>query len=118
MEVAEEIERAVDGVKRTRWDKEFRRAWYRAEALRRKGEGGGKGRGRYKRKQSITRRPVTHRGGSDSSRAPSSLAFVRRRIWVRGHVPRRFLDWFEQQQQSDWQEREMLERCFFEELRR
>ena len=31
----EEIERAIDNVKRTAWDKWFRRQWYRAGARRR-----------------------------------------------------------------------------------
>jgi len=31
----EEIERAIDNVKRTAWDKWFRRQWYRARARRR-----------------------------------------------------------------------------------
>ncbi len=33
-EYRQEIERAVDNAKRSAWDKWFRRAWYRAGALR------------------------------------------------------------------------------------
>ena len=32
----QEIEKAIDNAKRTAWDKKFRRAWYRAGAIRKK----------------------------------------------------------------------------------
>jgi len=43
-EWAEEIERAVDNVTRSAWDKWSRRKWYRAGGPRRKGWAGGRGR--------------------------------------------------------------------------
>ncbi len=36
-------------------------------------------------------------------------------IILRGKVPRAFLKWFEDQQQKNWRNRNMLENCFFEE---
>jgi hypothetical protein len=35
-------------------------------------------------------------------------------VTVRGKVPRQFFEWLKDQVQTDWRNRKLLERCFFE----
>ena len=37
-------------------------------------------------------------------------------VWIRARVPKAFFKWFDQRLKSEWQDRELLSRCQFEEI--
>ena len=106
---AEEIERAIDNVKRTGWDKQFRREWHRAAW--RRGRLPAPRRAEKARRSRRTSTRDAHPRAANASCRPQ-------RVWVRGRVPREFLDWLARQEGSDPEEREMLAECFLEEWER
>jgi len=108
---AEEIERAIDNVKRNTESKRLRREWYKAES-----------RGRWsadrKARWEDWRKQQSCGVAQDETGQPKRVSASRPRVWVRGHVPREFLDWLSGQQGSNPEGCEMLAECFFEEWER
>jgi len=111
VEWAEEIERAVDNVKRTEWDNWMRREWHKADS-RRQWPASRKARWADWRAQ-------RSRGvAGDEAGQPEHVLVTRPKVWVRGRVPREFLDWVENREGSDPAERELLAECSLEEWER
>jgi len=107
--LAEEIERAIDNVKRSAWDKQFRREWHRA-AWRREGHPAPRRAEKVWRNRSTSWRDGHPRAANAGCRP--------QRVWVRGRVPWEFLDWLSRQEGSGPEEREMLAECFLDEWER
>ena len=76
---AEEIEHAIDNVKRSAWDKQFRRAWCRAGWRRRK---------LLERRGTEKTRRSCRVSGWEVHRRPAKASGGLHRVWVRGRVPR------------------------------
>ena len=103
----DEIEHAIDNVKRTESDRWMRREWHKASARGRWSEG------RKAKWVESKRRRSTEAVGDDGHqlrRAQSSQP----KVWVRGHVPKEFLDWVERYWSHDDETRAMLDGCCFE----
>ena len=105
---AEEIERAVDNVKRTaftsRW---MRREWHKAES-RRRWSADRKARWlawRERRSSGATRVEVSQ---------PERASVRPAKVWVKGRVPKEFLDWVERHWGHDNETMAMLSGCCFE----
>jgi len=108
---AEEIERAIDKVKRTQRDKRFKREWHKADARR---QWSADRQARWEDWRARRSRGVAqHETGQ-----PKPVPVTPSKVWVRGRVPREFLDWVERQEGSGPEEREMLAECFLEEWQR
>ena len=104
---AEEIERAIDNVKRTEWDKWMRREWHKEDS-RRKWSADRKARWAEWREQHS-------RGGARVEVGqPERVSVTQSRVWVRGHVPKEFLDWTERHWSHDNETKAMLGECCFE----
>ena len=103
----DEIERAIDNVKRNKLDKWMRAKWHKAAARRCWSEG---------RKAKWTdwkgRRPreVSRNDRHQPDRGPVTLS----KVWVKGHVPKEFLDWVERHWSHDDETRAVLTGCCFE----
>ena len=108
---AEEIERAIANVKRTERDKWMRREWHKADSRRRWSAD-------RKARWADWRERRSQRETPDSSHQCDQPHVTRSKVWVRGRVPREFLDWVERQEGSGPEEREMLAECFLEEWQR
>ena len=104
---AEEIERAVDNVKRTESDKWMRREWHKA-ASRRQWTAGRTARWADWREQQS-------RGGArDKAGHPGRVSVTPAKVWVRGRVPKEFLDWVERHWSHDNETKAMLSECCLE----
>jgi hypothetical protein len=104
---AEEIERAVENVKRTEWDKWMRREWHKA-ASRRQWSADRKARWenwRERRSSGVTRVEVGQ---------PERVSVTTAKVWARGRVPHEFLDWVERHWAHDNETKAMLSECCFE----
>ena len=101
-----EIEEAIDNVKRTNLGRWMRREWHKAAArdrwtARRKAKWL-----EWKRDRS----PETSRGARGS--------VAQSMVWVKGHVPKEFLDWVERHWSHDGETRAVLSECCFEKWER
>ncbi len=104
---AEEIERAVDNLKRNRWDQWMRREFHKA-AARSKWSADRKARWEEWRERR------SHEAAQDEAGQAGSLGVTRPRVWVKGHVPEGFLDWVENRAGHDSETMAMLSECCFE----
>ena len=104
---AEEIERAIDNVKRTEWDKWMRREWHKADS-RRQWSAGRQARWEEWRERSA------HGATRDEANQPEHAPIAKSKVWVRGHVSREFPDWVENRAGHDSETRAMLNECCFE----
>ena len=104
---AEEIERAVDNVKRTESDKWMRREWHKADSRRQWSASRTAKWADWKRRRSQRETP-------DSSHQCDQPHVTRSKVWVRGHVPKEFLDWVERHWSHDNETNAMLSECCFE----
>jgi len=107
----DEIERAVDNVKRTEWDKWMRREWHKADS-RRQWSADRKARWldwRERRSSGGTRMEAGQ---------PERVSVTPPKVWVRGRVPKEFLDWVERHWSHDNETKAMLSECCFEEWER
>ena len=104
---ADEIERAVDNVKRTKLDRWMRREWHKAAARSRWSEGRKAEWMEWKRRRS---------GGAirGNAQQPESVPATQPKVWVKGRVPREFLDWVERHWSHDDETRAMLTGCCLE----
>lgn len=99
----DEIEHAIDNVKRTKWDKWMRREWHKAAARERWTEG-----------RKAEWEDWRKRQRRDDTPQPLRPPAAEPKVWVRGHVPREFLDWVERHWSHDGETRVMLGQCCFE----
>jgi len=104
---AEEIERAIDNVTRTQWDKWMRREWHKAESRRQWSADR-----QAKWEEWREKRPRGATRGEASQ--PEHVSVTPAKVWVRGHVPRKFLDWIEGHWVHDTEIKAMLRECCFE----
>ena len=103
----DEIERAVDNVKRTQWDKRMRTEFHKAAARNLWS------RGRKARWMEWKRRGL--RGAvSEGSYRPDRPQVRQSKVWVRGHVPKEFMDWVDRYWSHDDEMRAVLAGCCFE----
>ena len=104
---ADEIEHAIDRVKRTRLDKWMRREWHKAAA---------RDRWTARRKARWAERKGRRSRGAavDSSRRSDLVAVTQSRVWVKGHVPKEFMDWVERYWNHNDETGAMLSGCCFE----
>ncbi|MFC1806110.1 hypothetical protein ACFL09_03930 [Planctomycetota bacterium] len=98
-----EIEKAIDNVKRDRLDKWMRAEWHKAKARDHWSE-------RRKAKWVEWRSKSAHEVTADDMCPLTS----QRKVWVRGRVPKEFLDWVERYWSHDDVTRAMLNECCFE----
>ena len=104
---ADEIEQAIDNVKRTKLDKRMREEWHKAAARDRwTGRRKAKWMAWKRRRSRAVLRGAGHQPGHGSA-TPS-------KVWVKGHVPREFLDWVERHWSHDDGTRAVLCECCFE----
>ena len=104
---AEEIERAIANAKRSESDKWMRREWHKAES-RRRWSADRKARWlawRERRSSGATRVEVSQ---------PERASVRPAKVWVRGRVPKEFLDLTERCWSHDRQTKVMLSECCFE----
>ena len=104
----EEIETAIDRVKRTKLDRWMRKEWHKASARDQWSESRKAKWDDWREEHSCT--PARVR--SDRSCAMQS------KVWVKGRVPKEFLDWAERYWSHDDGTRVMLSGCCFEEWER
>jgi hypothetical protein len=104
---AEEIDRAVDNVKRTQADKWMRREWHKADS-RRQWSADRKARWLEWRERRSSG-PTRVEAGQ-----PERVSVTPRKVWVRGRVPKEFPDWTERHWSHDNETRAMLSGCCFE----
>ena len=97
----EEIERPIDNVRRTNWDKWMRKEWHRAGARNRWSAGRKAKWVEWRDKRSRTTVP----DGPDRS---ARSGFASPKVWAKGHVPPEFLDWVDRHWSHDDQTRVML----------
>ena len=93
----EEIEHAIDSVKRTALDRWMRTEWHRAGARDRWSEG-----------RKVKWEDWRERQRRDETRQPLRPPATQPKVWVRGHVPREFVDWVEWHWSHDSERRAML----------
>jgi len=108
---AEEIERAIDNVKRSAWDKQFRREWHKADSRRRWSAS-------RTAKWTDWRRGCSLGAAQGAASQPERVPVMPSKVWVRGHVPKEFLDWVERHWSHDNETKAMLSGCCFEEWER
>jgi len=102
-----EIEHAIDNIKRTKFDRRMRSEWHRAAARRgwtpeRKARWAG-----WKEQQS--REEVR-----DGDHQPDHALVAQSKVWIKGHVPKEFLNWVGRHWSHDNETRVMLSGCCFE----
>ena len=103
----DEIERAVDNVKRTRLDRWMRTEWHRAGARDRWPKG--------RKVQWIEWKRRGLRGAVPEGPHRHDRPQVRQsKVWVKGHVPSEFMDWVEKYWSHDDETRAVLAGCCFE----
>ena len=108
---AEEIERAIDNVKRTEFDKWMRKEWHKAGSRR---EWSADRKARW-----LDWREQHSRGvARDGAGQPERVSVTPAKVWVRGRVPGGFLDWVERHWAHDNETKAMLSECCFEEWER
>ena len=103
----DEIERAIDSAKRTKLDRRMRAEWHRARARDHWSE-------RRKAKWMEWKREHSAReaGHDDHGSGPARAAGPK--VWIKGRVPKEFLDWIERHWSHDNETRAMLVECCFE----
>ncbi|MFC1805365.1 hypothetical protein ACFL09_00095 [Planctomycetota bacterium] len=102
-----EIEKAIDNVKRNKLDKWMRREWHKAAARERWSADR-----KAKWAERKGRRP---RGAApDRARMPDRSRVTQPKVWVKGRVPKGFLDWVERHWSHDNETRAVLSECCFE----
>ncbi|MBL7224140.1 MAG: hypothetical protein ISS72_09825 [Candidatus Brocadiae bacterium] len=107
----DEIERAVSNVKRTKWDKWMRTEFHKAAARNQWSKG------RKVRWMEWKRRGL--RGAvSEGSHQPDRSHVRQSKVWVKGHVPKEFMDWVDRYWSHADETRAMLCECCFEVWRR
>jgi len=106
-EWAEEIDRAVDNVKRTEWDKWMRREWHKADS-RRQWSADRKARWADRRERRSSGATRVEAG------QPERVSVTPAKVWVRGRVPKEFLDWVERRWNHGNETKAMLSGCCFE----
>ena len=103
----EEIDRAVDSVKRTAEDKWMRREWHKADSRR---QWSADRTARWLDWREKHRREAAR----DGARQPGHASATPAKVWVRGRVPKEFLDWTERHWGHDNETKAMLSGCCFE----
>ena len=103
----EEIKRAIDNVKRTKWDKWMRREWHKEAARSR---WSAERMARWVKWRGRRRREAV----AEASRQPGCPRSAQSKVWVKGRVPKEFLDWVERHWSHDNETRAMLRECCFE----
>jgi hypothetical protein len=107
MSCKEEIERAVRNAKRAELDRWMRREWYKAAA---RGRWSAERKAEWKEWRRRRREDETQEG----SNRPDHHRVGHAKVWVKGHVPKDFLDWVERHWSHDRETRSMLGQCCFE----
>jgi hypothetical protein len=103
----DEIEHAIDSVKRSRLDRWMRTEWHKAGARNRWSKG------RKVRWMEWKMRGL--RGAeSEGSHRPDRPRVRQSKVWVRGHVPKEFMDWVERSWSHDDETKAVLGECCFE----
>ena len=103
----DEIERAIDSVKRTNLRRWMRKEWHKAAARDHWSEGRKARWMEWKRDRS----PEASRDPCHQSERPR---VAQPKVWVKGHVPREFLDWVERHWSHGNETRAVLRGCCFE----
>ena len=103
----DEIEHAIDNVKRTKLDKWMRREWHRAGARERWAED-------RKAEWEDWRRRRRRETGKGNSQRLGRRCTTQAKVWVKGRVPREFLGWVERHWSHDGETKAMLNECCFE----
>ena len=103
----DEIEHAIDNIKRTKFDRWMRREWHKAAV---------RGRGSPERKAEWKewRRRRSGEAGRDGTHGLNHSRASQPKVWVRGRVPKEFLDWVEGHWSHDGETRAVLNECCFE----
>jgi len=104
---AEEIERAIDNVKRTQRGKWMRREWHKADSRRRWSAD-------RKARWEDWREQHSHDTTRCEASQPEHTHATQSKVWVRGHVPKEFLDWVERHWSHDGETKAILSGCCFE----
>ncbi len=104
---ADEIERAIDNVKRTQWDRWMRSEFHKAEARRRWSAD-------RQARWEEWRKKHPHEATRDQVGQTEGIATTSSKVWVQGRVPREFLDWVERHWSHDNETKAMLSECCFE----
>jgi len=107
----EEIEHAIDNARRTESDRRLREGWYKAEARRRWSK-------ERKARWRDWREEHSSEEGRDPTQQPDRPVTGGNRIWVKGHVPKGFLEWAEKHGSHDENTELVLAACCFEEWKR
>jgi len=106
-----EIEHAIDNVERTESDKRLREGWYKAEARR-----------RWSRERKASWRDWREQHSGDGARClprqTDQKLTGKNKIWVKGRVPKGFLEWAEKRGNHDENTELVLDACCFEEWKR
>ena len=89
----------------------MRREWHKADA-RRQWSADRQARWEERRERR------SHEVAQEEAQQPGSLGVARPKVWVRGQVPKEFLDWIENRAAHDNETRAMLSECCFEEWER
>ena len=102
----EEIERAIDNVTRNEWDKWMRKEWHKATARRRWTAD--------RKARWAARKERRSRGAARGDlRQAARMSITQSKVWVKGHVPKEFLDWVERYWSHDNETRAVLSgHCF------
>ncbi|MBL7133606.1 MAG: hypothetical protein ISS78_05865 [Phycisphaerae bacterium] len=107
MSCQEEIEHAIDSVKQTHLDEWMRTEWHRAGA-----------RDRWSKGRKVRWMAWKRRGLTGAATGPASQVnrprIAQSKAWVKGQVPREFLDWVERHWSHDDETRAVLSECCFE----
>ncbi|MFC1805664.1 hypothetical protein ACFL09_01620 [Planctomycetota bacterium] len=103
----DEIEHAIDKAKRTALDRWMRTEWHKAGA-----------RDRWSRDRKVRwmkwKRRGLRRAVSEGPHRSGRPRVTVSKVWVRGHVPKEFLDWVERYWSHDDETRAVLSGCCFE----
>jgi len=97
----------VDNVKRTDSDKWMRREWHKADSRRQWSAD-------RKARCADWREQQSRGGARDEAGHPERASVTPRKVWVRGRVPKEFLDWTERHWGHDEETKSMLSECCFD----
>ena len=103
----EEVERAIDRVKRSKLDKWMRAEWHRAGARDHWSK-------RRKAKWLDWKRRHPNEAATGRSCPATHTHVTKSKVWVKGHVPEEFLHWVERYWSHEDETRVMLSECCFE----